>query len=80
MTERAADVLRWVRGQKLAARRIARERQQDTMDLGAALDRVDELRAFADSLGTRPHRARAQRENLSFHLTWSRLRQALGFG
>lgn len=77
---RRADVLRWVRGQQLAQRRIAREARARKVTFGEALDRVDELRSVASDLKAATSRARAQRENLAFHSTWQRVRRAYGLG
>ena len=75
-----AAVARWARGHELAARRIAWEAGRQRIPFAVALARVDELRRVADGFGAKVARARAERENLAFHLSWSRLRQAYGVG
>jgi hypothetical protein len=80
MTHGRADVLRWMRGHRLASRRIARETRRSKLDLETVLGRIDDLRHFADDLGTTVDKGRAERENLAFHLAWRRVRRALGVG
>lgn len=80
MVNSRASVQRWLRGQRRASSRIAREAFEATPDFGDALDRVDELRRFADALGAKVNPSRRERENLAFHLVWKRVRRAAGLG
>jgi hypothetical protein len=75
-----AAVQRWLRGQRVAARRIAHEARRARPDLADALERVDDLRRLADRLRATVEPARRERENLAFHLTWRRVRRASGIG
>jgi hypothetical protein len=75
-----SDVVRWVEGQRLAAERTAKEARREPLDLTQALDRIDDLKRAANSLGARKNGTRAERDNLAFHLTWARVRRAFGFG
>ena len=61
---RRADVVRWARGQRLAQERIAREAQRKALGLDQALERVDELRHFAQGF-TRAGGQPSERENLA---------------
>jgi hypothetical protein len=80
MRHRKADVARWIRGQRRAGARVAKAARSAKPELGAALDRVDALRRFADRQGATIDRARAERENLAYHLVWRRVRRAMGVG
>jgi hypothetical protein len=75
-----AEVQRWAQGHRAAARRIAEEARREQVSFSEALERVDDLGRAADALGAREDRRRAEVENLSFHLTWARVRRAFGFG
>jgi hypothetical protein len=80
MATAKADITRWARGQRLAQGRIAKESRDGGPSIQEALERVDDLRDFADNLSATVDRERAERENLAFHLTWARVRRAFGVG
>lgn len=80
MTESKSAVRRWAAGQRNTARRIAREAKRKRPDLNEGLARVDGLRRFADAQHAAREPARAERENLRFHLIWRRLRRVSGVG
>jgi len=80
MVDDKADVARWARGQRLAAERIARESARDEVPLSEALERVDDLRRWADSWGAVADHGSAERENLAYHLVWAQVRRAYGVG
>lgn len=80
MAHRKADVFRWMRGQRLAGRRITSERRKRKIDLETELARVEELRGFADDLGTIEKVGRSRRQNLEFHFVWRRVRRAFRVG
>ena len=80
VTSDKTKIVRWARGQRVAAQRIASEARRRPEPAGAeTLARIDDLRRVADSLGARES-PDAARENLAFHVTWARLRRACGVG
>jgi len=80
MSTSKASLERWLQGQRRTSERIAREARRARPDLADALERVDELRHFADGLGAEIAPARRDRENLAFHHAWRRVRRAAGLG
>jgi hypothetical protein len=57
-----------------------REAGREEQTLDDALERVDDLRHFADGLGATVDPGIGEEENLAFHLTWARVRRAFGVG
>ena len=78
MQATAADIRRWALGLETAGRRTAREER--TMALADALERVDDLRETADALGATEDIGRSEEENLEFHVVWARVRRAYDVG
>lgn len=72
-----ADIMRWARGHELAQRKIAAEARRSQPSFQEALERVDDLRQFADELGATEV---DDDENLAFHRAWAEVRKAFGYG